>query len=184
MRIAGTPSRVDTRAPLWRRLANAQLASTLLAAVYVYAVNSGGNASDPDVTIPAGVRLLATAFRTTWSYLYVRHFLAPSVNRVLSRRPQSRAHRLCASAAESLWAQLIDALFFWTIGAEVLLSTLPFVATNTASIFLAAEASAGGYPPDRVAGFLDSRLRTKWRSWARCSAQKWSRIKRASHVGA
>jgi hypothetical protein len=159
------PLRVDTAASLWRRLANLQLAATLLSAAYVYFANSRGTAAASDATIPVGVRLLATTFRTVWSYYYVRYFLAPSVNRVLSREPRSRARRLGASLLESLWAQLIDALFFWAIGAEVPLSTLPFVVTNTASVFLSAEASAAGYPPDRAIGFIEARLRSFWRRW-------------------
>ncbi len=144
----------DIHAPLWRRLANAQLASTLAAAVWVYGVNSVD-----EEAAPVEVRLLAAAFRSGWSYIYVRHLLAPSINRVLVRAPRSRAGRLGASLVESLWAQLVDALFFWIIGAERILSVLPFVATNTASIFLAAEASTAGYPPERVAGLIARGLR-------------------------
>ncbi len=141
-------------APLWRRLANAQLLWTLLAAAYVYAIN-------PEEPRLAGVGLLAAAFRTAWAYLYVRCFYAPSVNRVLAGAPRSRARRLGAAIAEGLWPQLIDAACYCAIGAELVLSTVPFAVTNAASVFLSAEATAAGYPPDRIAAVIESQLRAR-----------------------
>jgi hypothetical protein len=129
-------------------LANGQLAATLLSAAYVFLLNAG-SASDAPPAVP-WIGFVAGAFRAGWSYLYVRFLFAPSINRVVARGRASRGRRLAAAFGESLWAQAVDALVYASVGAECVFSVLPFVATNTFSLFASAEASHAGHPPDAV----------------------------------